>query len=334
MLNIYVYYNLFRYIMRELILGTFEDVVNQTYSGPVLGDSRHQLFQITNGLAHMHKLGCVHRDLNPSNIQVSLHGNSGVPVLKLSNFGLSRVLGKRQGFSLWKSAECELSYMSPEVHDSDQFTSSMDVFSLGCLWTLRLCGFHPFGSNKTAIDRIKKKKPLNLLLKNFKNVEGEEAQQVFALVMSMLSFIPEQRPAASDILKHSYFTFQLVKEEETLGPSTRTAPQPKSSPSLEHAPTYTPLHQVTYEVDKPFFDSTCSELSVDNFPRLFDNQGPESTNSATPVKPSEIDVVDNSSNELHPTAESITKQSLVPPKAETGKEIFPKTILVPEKGII
>ena len=324
--------------MRELILGTFEEVVNQTYSGPVLGDSHHQLFQITNGLAHMHKLGCVHRDLNPSNIQVSLHGNSGVPILKLSNFGLSRVLGKRQGFSLWKSAECDLSYMSPEVYDSDQFTSSMDVFSLGCLWTLRLCGFHPFGSNKTAIDRIKKKKPLNLLPKNFKNVEGEEAKQVFALVMSLLSFIPEQRPAASEILKHSYFisfhTFPLVKEEETLGPSIGTAPQPKSSPSLEHAPTYTPLHQVTYEVDKPFLDSSCSELSVDNFFRLFDNQGPESTNSPSPVKPLETDVVDTCSNELHPTAESITKQSLVPPKAEAEKEIFPKTILVPEKGII
>ena len=185
-------------------IGTNDNVLNKTNTGPPIGDCRNQLYQITNGLAHIHGLGCVHQDLNPLSVQIILPDSIGVPVLKLSNFGFSRVLHDQEKEIYGLMSNCDMWFMSPELYDSNEFIFSMDIFSLGCIWTMALSFSHPFGSKELAIDRIKKKQQMKLTLKDFKNVEGEEARLVYPLVKSMLSFVPGSRPTALDILKHSY----------------------------------------------------------------------------------------------------------------------------------
>ena len=198
-------------------IGTYDDVLNKTYTGPTIGDFRNQLYQITKGLAHIHGLGCVHRDLKPLNIQISLPAGNGVPVLKLANFGLSRVPDglDEESFPLGSLAGCDLWFMAPEVYNSKEFIWFMDIFSLGCIWTMALSLSHPFGSKGLAVDRIKKKRPIKLTLNDFKNVEGDEAELVFALVKSMLSFNPNSRPTALDILQHPYLA-HLEEEKQVL----------------------------------------------------------------------------------------------------------------------
>ena len=206
--------------MTELEIATYQDVVNNTYFGPFMGECCNQLYQITKGLAHIHGLGCVHRDLKPSCIRIILPVDIGQqePVLKLADFGFSRVRDGRQDFPLRKLADCDLWFMASEVYDSKEFVWSMDIFSLGCLWMIVLSGdfSHPFGPRRFAIDRMKTKRPMKHTLNNLKNVKREEAVVVFALVRSMLSFIPGMRPTALDILNHPYLAHLALAKADNL----------------------------------------------------------------------------------------------------------------------
>ena len=199
-----------------MAIGTYQDVVTKAYYGPPIGDRYSQLYQITQGLAHIHRLNCVHRDLKPLSIRITHPGGNGEPVLKLADFGLSRFRDGRDDYSfpLWKSADCNLLFVAPEVYHSKEFIWSMDIFSLGCIWAIIMSvNFsHPFGSNLQGIERIKKKQPMKLSLQDFKHLKREDAELVFALVKSMLSFIPGVRPTALDILKNPYFARLLAKD--------------------------------------------------------------------------------------------------------------------------
>lgn len=206
-------------------IGTYQDVVNKAYYGPPIGDCRSQLYQITNGLAHIHDIGCVHRDLRPHSIRIILPAaiDHQEPILKLSGFGFSRVRDGQDHFPLTKLADCDPWFTAPEVCDSEEFTSTMDIFSLGCIWAIALSGdfSHPFGCRNSAINRIQKRRSINLTLKDFKNVTREEAELVFALVRSMLSFTPGVRPTSLDILRHPYFAHLSVKAKDPVTPSSK-----------------------------------------------------------------------------------------------------------------
>lgn len=78
--------------------GTLEDYVNGTYQGQRFKSDREILGQLAQGLAHLHKKKIVHRDIKPSNILVFAPPSSddanfmGFPLMKLADFGLSKIL--------------------------------------------------------------------------------------------------------------------------------------------------------------------------------------------------------------------------------------------------
>ena len=86
----------------------------------------------------------IHRDLKPENILVSFKNGYIPPVMKLTDFGLSRTAlvnhfrviipndvddGIRVGTEGW---------MAPEMCENVKFTYSIDVFPLGCVFAFTL----------------------------------------------------------------------------------------------------------------------------------------------------------------------------------------------------
>uniref|UniRef100_A0A3B3VAN5 Serine/threonine kinase 35 n=1 Tax=Poecilia latipinna TaxID=48699 RepID=A0A3B3VAN5_9TELE len=87
------------------------------------------MLQLTSAIAFLHKNNIVHRDLKPDNILISQ--KSGSPVLKVADFGLSKVS------RFWLSSACGSDfYMAPEVWEG-HYTAKADIFALGIIiWAM------------------------------------------------------------------------------------------------------------------------------------------------------------------------------------------------------
>ncbi|XP_069507012.1 serine/threonine-protein kinase 35 isoform X2 [Ambystoma mexicanum] len=110
------------------------------------------MLQLTSAIAFLHKNHIVHRDLKPDNILIT--EKSGFPVLKVADFGLSKVCAGltargKDGSSLgienktvnvnkyWLSSACGSDfYMAPEVWEG-HYTAKADIFALGIIiWAM------------------------------------------------------------------------------------------------------------------------------------------------------------------------------------------------------
>jgi len=87
----------YRYIVTELCEGTLEEYINGKYNGPRFENERKILWQMTQGLAHLHSKGIVHRDIKPTNILIYVPPSSEngaainvEPLIKLADFGISK----------------------------------------------------------------------------------------------------------------------------------------------------------------------------------------------------------------------------------------------------
>lgn len=121
--------------------------------------NRSFMRQLTSAVAFLHQNHIVHRDLKPDNILVS--HKSGAPVLKVADFGLSKVCaglscagpeerpgagpcdrgGERNAAAninkFWLSSACGSDfYMAPEVWEG-HYTAKADIFALGIIvWAM------------------------------------------------------------------------------------------------------------------------------------------------------------------------------------------------------
>ncbi|KAM9758983.1 serine/threonine-protein kinase 35-like [Menidia menidia] len=117
--------------------------------------NRSFMLQLSAAIAFLHGNGIVHRDLKPDNILISQR--SGSPVLKVADFGLSKVCAGRRGKDgegrkdgedpernanlnldkCWLSSACGSDFfMAPEVWEG-HYTAKADIFALGIIiWAM------------------------------------------------------------------------------------------------------------------------------------------------------------------------------------------------------
>lgn len=196
------------------------------------------LYQITNGISHLHSLRIVHRDLKPQNILVNM-GKNGKPRMLVSDFGLCKKLedtqssfgattGRAAGTTGWRAPELlldddtngsrEAALMEPDTNsgsgsvlvrdgtepNSHRATRAIDIFSLGLVFFYVLTsGQHPFDCGDRYMREV------NIRNGNFSldplDVLGEFAYEAKDLIASMLRRDPKHRPTAAEIMSHPFF---------------------------------------------------------------------------------------------------------------------------------
>ncbi|KAJ2359388.1 serine/threonine protein kinase [Coemansia sp. RSA 2618] len=104
-------------------------------------DSRKVMLQLLLAIRHLHRMGIVHRDIKLENILLSDRQSLR---LKLADFGLAKILGEQM---FMKTVCGTPMYVAPEVltvRQAGMYDSLVDMWSLGVVLYICLCGFPPF----------------------------------------------------------------------------------------------------------------------------------------------------------------------------------------------
>ena len=106
---------------------------------------------VSEALDHVHKLGIIHRDINPSNILVE---KSGRP--RILDFGIARIQitgGSSPSLTTHRGLVGTLPYMSPEQVDGEQTDARSDIYSLGVVLFQLLSGRLPLELQRKSVPK-------------------------------------------------------------------------------------------------------------------------------------------------------------------------------------
>lgn len=167
-------------------------------TGPLaIGVAAQVAKQVAVALQYTHDQGFVHRDVKPSNVMVSEHGE-----VKLLDLGLARLQfgdSDRADITGTGQAMGTADYVAPEqVTDSRAVDARADVYSLGCTLFKLLTGTAPFADDQHLTAFAKMSAHVNTqpppLTSTMSNVPAGLAK----LVDSMLSKDPAKRPQSME----------------------------------------------------------------------------------------------------------------------------------------
>ena len=113
---------------------------------------RCYMYQICRSIAYIHSLGICHRDIKPQNLLLNARSH----VVKLCDFGSAKKLVKGEPNV---SYICSRYYRAPElVCDATEYTTAVDIWSLGCVFAELLLGspIFPGDSSEDQLTEIMK----------------------------------------------------------------------------------------------------------------------------------------------------------------------------------
>ena len=147
-------------------------------------------------VAYLHDLGIVHRDIKPENILCGADMHN----VKIADFGLSKMVVPLEQMN---SACGTLSYVAPEVLSMSGYGKEADLWSVGVVMYLVLCGRLPFdGCNQQEIINNTRFGEFKVQTASWKKLTEETKQ----LIKDLLCKDPASRISARDALKSPFIS--------------------------------------------------------------------------------------------------------------------------------
>ena len=155
------------------------------------------IHKLSMAIYYLHSYGIVHRDLKPENILMTdLTSNADI---RLLDFGLSKIVGNDE-----KCTEPygTLSFVAPEVLQGKPYDKSVDLWSIGIITFLLLCGYMPFDDkhSEREIARQTIQDPVPYENKIWSKLSPEAKTFVDGLLQKK----PEKRYSIKEVLEHPW----------------------------------------------------------------------------------------------------------------------------------
>ncbi|KAL7032651.1 hypothetical protein ACKWTF_007370 [Chironomus riparius] len=132
------------YLVMELVTGgeLFDRIVEKgSYTEK---DASGLMRQVLEAVDYMHEQGVVHRDLKPENLLY--YNTDEESKIMISDFGLS----KMEDSGIMATACGTPGYVAPEVLAQKPYGKAVDVWSIGVISYILLCGYPPFYDENDA----------------------------------------------------------------------------------------------------------------------------------------------------------------------------------------
>nr|XP_057911373.1 MAP kinase-activated protein kinase 2 [Doryrhamphus excisus] len=177
---------------------------------------------IGEAIQYLHAVNIAHRDVKPENLLYSTKRPNAL--LKLTDFGFAKETTSHNSLA----TPCYTPYyVAPEVLGPEKYDKSCDMWSLGVIMYILLCGYPPFYSDHGLAISPGMKKRIRMGQYVFPNPEwsdvSEEAKQ---LIKTLLKTEPTQRLTITEFMNHPWInqsmevpqtplhTSRVLKEEK------------------------------------------------------------------------------------------------------------------------
>jgi calcium/calmodulin-dependent protein kinase I len=184
------------YLIMELVTGgeLFDKIVEK---GSYTEHEAAQLVRkIVSAVEYLHNLGIVHRDLKPENLLLKSQDND--LEIAIADFGLSKIVGQQM---MMQTACGTPSYVAPEVLNASGYGKEVDMWSIGVITYILLCGFPPFYGD--TVPEIFEQ----IMEANFDYPEeywGSLSKEAKDFINKLLVVDSDKRLSAGDALKHPW----------------------------------------------------------------------------------------------------------------------------------
>jgi len=186
------------YLVMELVTGgeLFDKIVEK---GSYTEHEAGQLVRkIVSAVDYLHNLGIVHRDLKPENLLLKRADND--LEIAIADFGLSKIVGQQM---MMQTACGTPSYVAPEVLNASGYGKEVDMWSIGVITYILLCGFPPFYGD--TVPEIFEQ----IMEANFDYPEeywGSVSKEAKDFINKLLVVDSDKRLTASDALRHPWLS--------------------------------------------------------------------------------------------------------------------------------
>jgi calcium/calmodulin-dependent protein kinase I len=177
-------------------------------------DASGLLSQVLAAIGYLHSVGIVHRDLKPENLLYSTNDPASpkYDVIKVADFGLAKIIAGPADHSM--STTCGTpGYVAPEILEQKGYGKEVDLWSIGVILYILLCGFPPFyDDNNSMLFMAIKKADYSFPSPYWDKV----SKPAIDLIQKLLQLDPAKRLTIDEAMKHPWISGKEEQSSENL----------------------------------------------------------------------------------------------------------------------
>ncbi|GLE08443.1 hypothetical protein PINS_up019626 [Pythium insidiosum] len=193
----------FYYLVTEFMEGgeLFDRIVEKSYYSE--REARDLVKLLLESIKYCHDANVVHRDLKPENLLLTSKDDDAS--IKLADFGFAK---KIEFDTAGLATACGTpGYVAPEILEGQQYGKAVDIWSIGVITYILLCGYPPFhDDNHNALFKKIKRGKYQFDSPYWDHVSDDAKD----LIGKMLVVNPAERWTATQLLEHKWVTGREV----------------------------------------------------------------------------------------------------------------------------